>query len=94
MQTTLQNKENNRKQVLSLVFLICSIVIGFFFTLDQGYSYIEKKDTLDATKKEIIEKKALADGRIERLLEGKKPRKVLLSLDPSTSSLQEPCVHN
>jgi len=61
MQTTLQNKENNRKQVLSLVFLICSIVIGFFFTLDQGYSYIEKKDTLDATKKEIIEKKSMLE---------------------------------
>ncbi|NCP77001.1 hypothetical protein GW819_02885 [Candidatus Gracilibacteria bacterium] len=61
MQTTLQNKEDNRKQVISLVFLICSIVIGFFFTLDQGYGYIEKKDTLDATKKEVIEKKTMLE---------------------------------
>lgn len=63
MQTTLQDKEKNRKQMISLVLLASSIVIGFFFTMDQGYSYIEKKDTLEATKKEVSEKK----GTLERL---------------------------
>lgn len=57
MQTTLQDKEKNRKQMISLVLLASSIVIGFFFTIDQGYSYIEKKDTLETTKKEVSEKK-------------------------------------
>lgn len=57
MQTTLQNTEKNRRQIISLILLILSIVIGFFFTMDQGYGYIEKKDTLEATKKEASEKK-------------------------------------
>lgn len=57
MQTTLQNTEKNRKQMVSLVLLALSIVIGFFFTMDQGYGYIEKKDALEATKKEAAEKK-------------------------------------
>lgn len=61
MQTTLEEKEKNKKQVISLVLLSLSIVIGFFFTMDQGYSYIEKKDTLEATKKEVSEKKWLLE---------------------------------
>ncbi|MDD5197423.1 MAG: hypothetical protein PHN60_01030 [Candidatus Gracilibacteria bacterium] len=65
MQTTLQDKEKNKKQMISLALLACSIVIGFFFTMDQGYGYIEKKDTLETTKKEVSEKK----GSLERLQE-------------------------
>lgn len=57
MQTTAQEKEKNKKQVISLVFIILSIGIGFFFTMNQGYSYIEKKDTLETTHKEATEKK-------------------------------------
>lgn len=57
MQTTLQDKEKNKKQIISLVLLILSIIIGFFFTIDQGYSYIEKKDTFETSKKEVSEKK-------------------------------------
>lgn len=57
MQTTLQDKEKNKKQIISLVLLVLSIIIGFFFTIDQGYSYIEKKDTLETSKKEVSEKK-------------------------------------
>ncbi len=58
MQTTPQEKEKNKKQIISLVLISLSILIGFFFTMDQGYSYIEKKDTLETTKKEANEKKA------------------------------------
>lgn len=58
MQTTLQEKEKNKKQIISLVLLSVSILIGFFFTIDQGYSYIEKRDTLEVTRKEASEKKA------------------------------------
>lgn len=57
MQTTLQEKEKNKKQMISLVFLTLSIVIGFFFAMDQGYGYIERKDTLETLKKEVNEKK-------------------------------------
>lgn len=57
MQTTLQKKEENKKQMISLVLLCLSIIMGFFLTMDQGYSYIEKKDTLATTKKEASEKK-------------------------------------
>ncbi|MDD2891650.1 MAG: hypothetical protein PHQ95_01675 [Candidatus Gracilibacteria bacterium] len=57
MQTTLQNKEKNNKQMLSLIFLSLSIVIGFFFTMDQGYTYMENKDMLETTRQEVSEKK-------------------------------------
>lgn len=39
--------------MISLVLLICSILIGFFFTMDQRYGYIEKKDTLETTNREV-----------------------------------------
>lgn len=68
MQTTIQDKENNKKQMISLVLLCLSIVIGFFFTMDQGYSYIEKKDTLASTAKEVADKK----GALEQLQNLKK----------------------
>lgn len=58
MQTTAQEKEKNKRQMISLVFICLSILIGFFFTMDQGYSYIEKKDTFETTKKELDEKKS------------------------------------
>lgn len=61
MQTTLQNTEKNRKQIVSLVFLSLSILIGFFFTMDQGYGYIEKKDMLETTKKEASEQKQVLE---------------------------------
>ncbi len=57
MQTTPQDKEKNQKQMISLVLIILSILIGFFFTMDQGYGYIEKKDALETSKKEMNEKK-------------------------------------
>lgn len=57
MQTTQQDKEKNQKQVISLILLIASILLGFFITIDQGYTYIEQKDTLEMTTKEILEKK-------------------------------------
>lgn len=57
MQTNHQDTEKNKKQIISLILVSLSIIIGFFFTIDQGYSYIEKKDTLDTTKKEATEKK-------------------------------------
>lgn len=57
MQTTLQDKEKNRNQIVSLILLCLSIIIGFFFTMDQGYGYIEKKDALETVKKEASEKK-------------------------------------
>lgn len=57
MRTISENKKRSRDQIISIVLLIGSIVIGFFFTMDQGYGYIEKKDTLEATKKEASEKK-------------------------------------
>jgi hypothetical protein len=57
MQTTSQEKEKNKKQMISLILLVCTIIIGFFFTIDLGYGYIEKKDTAELTKKEVTEKK-------------------------------------
>ena len=40
MQTTLQEKAKNKKQMIALTLLSLSIIIGFFFTMDQGYIYI------------------------------------------------------
>lgn len=57
MQATLQNKEKNRNKIISIALLCLSIVIGFFFTMDQGYGYIEKKDALDTVKKEASDRK-------------------------------------
>ncbi|MDD2917227.1 MAG: hypothetical protein PHH70_05270 [Candidatus Gracilibacteria bacterium] len=68
MQTNIQNKENNQKQMISLVLLCLSILIGFFFTMDQGYSYIEKKDALAMSETEVSDKK----GALEKLQDLKK----------------------
>lgn len=57
MRTNIQDKQKNRNQIISLVLLCLSIVIGFFFTMDQGYGYMEKRDSLDALKKEVDGKK-------------------------------------
>ena len=35
MQTLLKDKEKNKKQMISLILLCLSILIGFFFTMDQ-----------------------------------------------------------
>lgn len=59
MKTIAQDKQKNKKQMVSLLLLSLSIAIGFFFTIDQGYTYMERKDTLEVTKKEVIEKKAV-----------------------------------
>lgn len=63
MQTNLQTKEKNRNQIISIILLCLSIIIGFFFTMDQWYGYIEKRDALETIKKEAGEKK----GTLEKL---------------------------
>ncbi len=57
MQTNLQNVDDNKKQIIAIVLLCLSILIGFFFTINQGYSYIEHKDTLNVAQKDAIEQK-------------------------------------
>lgn len=61
MQTNLQNIDDNRKQIIAIAFLCLSILIGFFFTINQAYSYIENKDTLEAVKKDAAEQKSTLD---------------------------------
>ncbi len=57
MQSHLQSKIQNKTQIISLVLVSISILVGFFFTIDQGYSYMANKDAFESSKKEVIEKK-------------------------------------
>lgn len=57
MQANFKDTTKSKPQIISLLLIAASIIIGFFFTIDQGYSHIEKKDTLEATKQELAEKK-------------------------------------
>jgi len=57
MQTNLQNMDDNKKQIIAIILLCLSIIIGFFFTIDQGYSYIEHKDSLELAQKDTIAQK-------------------------------------
>ncbi|MFA6090692.1 MAG: hypothetical protein WC774_02855 [Candidatus Gracilibacteria bacterium] len=61
MQTNLQNVDDNKKQIIAIILLCLSILIGFFFTIDQGYGYIEHKDTLNLAQKDVIAQKDTLD---------------------------------
>lgn len=58
MQTNVTKKADEQKQMIALVLLGLAILIGFFLTKEQYYSYIEKSDSLSTVTKAAEEKKA------------------------------------
>ena len=61
MQTTIEKKANEQKQIIAIVLFVLAIAFGFFFTKEQYYSYLEKADTLETISKNAGEKKESLD---------------------------------